>query len=99
MKKYILMAIISLACITVSAAEPKDTVAFTGTITKVVEDTNLTTTGKKTTKYYFLVSGYLIPTTKAAVEKYNLCKKYGAKCALDAVVNKKTREFKRIILG
>lgn len=82
-----------------NAAEPVDTVAFKGNIEKVITDTHTTAKGTKTTKYYFMSNGYLIPTSKTVAEKFVLCKKYGAKCALDAVVSKKTKKIKKIILG
>lgn len=84
---------------TVCNAEPVDTVAFKGNIEKVITDVHTTAKGTKTTKYYFMSNGYLVPTSKTVVEKFTLCKKYGAKCALDAVVSKKTKKIKRIILG
>lgn len=79
------------------AAEPKDTIVFNGNITQIVEDTQISTKGKKTTKYYFLVNSYLIPTTKSTVEKYRLCKKYNAKCPLYSIVSKKTKQTLKII--
>jgi len=99
MKKFILMAIISLVCLAVKAAEPVDTIAFTAPIEKVVVDVTKNTKGKEVTKYYFMSNGYLIPTTKTVMDKYNLCKKHNAKCALNAVVSKKTKSIKKIILG
>lgn len=94
----ILWAIFAIPVIC-NAAEPIDTIAFKGNIEKVITDIHTTAKGTKTTKYYFISNGYLIPTTKTVIEKYVLCKKYGAKCALDAIVSKKTKKIKKIILG
>lgn len=81
------------------AAEPVDTIGLKTYPSKVVEDVTISAKGNKTVHYYFLINNELIPTTKTVVNKYNLCKKYNAKLALDAVVSKKTRKIKKIILG
>lgn len=66
-------------------------------IQKIVQDETTTTSGKRTTKYYFLYGDELIPCSRNTVENFNLCKKHGAKCHLAMVVNRKTNR-KRIIL-
>lgn len=48
---------------------------------------------------YALINGELISTSRTVMEKIALCKKYGAKCALAAVRNKKTKSLIRIILN
>ena len=94
------MAIISLACFnSVKAAEPVDTLAFQANKYEVVEDVITNSKGKPTTKYYILADGYLLPTTKTVCDKIKLCRKHNAKCALNAVVSKKTKQIKKIILG
>ena len=78
----------------------KDTISISQTqITKIVTDTGVSSNGKKYTKYYAIVNGELVSISKAVVEKINLCKKYGAKCAIAGVRNKKTKSLTRIILN
>ena len=78
----------------------KDTISISQTqITKIVTDTGVSSNGKQYTKYYAIVNGELVSISKAVVEKINLCKKYGAKCAIAGVRNKKTKSLTRIILN
>ena len=78
----------------------KDTISISQTqITKIVTDTGVSSNGKQYTKYYAIVNGELVSISKSVVEKINLCKKYGAKCAIAGVRNKKTKSLTRIILN
>ena len=78
----------------------KDTISISQTqISKIVTDTGVSSNGKQYTKYYAIVNGELVSISKSVVEKINLCKKYGAKCAIAGVRNKKTKSLTRIILN
>lgn len=82
------------------AAVEKDTVAINqNAIVQLITDKGVTANGKERTKYYALINGELVSTSKTAVDKIALCKRYGAKCALAAVRNKKTKSLIRIILN
>lgn len=82
------------------AAVEKDTIAINqSAITKLITDKGVSAKGKAYTKYYALIDGQLVATSKTVVEKIALCKKYGAKCALAAVRNKKSKSLIRIILN
>lgn len=67
-------------------------------IKSVIQDETINSNGKKVVKYYILYAGELVQTSKNVAEKYRLCQKHGAKCALAIVKNKKTNR-KRIILN
>lgn len=96
----IILNVILIFCISGSAycAEPVDTITFNKKITKVIEDESVSAKGNITKKYYFLVDGELLSTTKATVQKYNLCIKHGATCKLYAVVSKSRKTIKKIII-
>lgn len=99
MKKFIIILLMIVVAISANAIE-KDTISISQTqITKIVTDTGVSSNGKKYTKYYAIVNGELVSISKAVVEKINLCKKYGAKCAIAGVRNKKTKSLTRIILN
>lgn len=97
---FILWGLIMIPAVC-KAAEPVDTVAFNNAkIEKIISDKYVTAKGKSTIKYYILTTDkVLVPISKTVYEKIQLCGQYGAYCALDAVVSKKTRKIKRIILG
>lgn len=99
MKKIILTMFLAIAAMSVTAEEVKnDTIPVKSEeITKLVEDVTTNSKGQKVTKYYFLIEGELMQTSRHVVETYNLCQKHGAKCQLAKVVNRKTNR-KRIIL-
>ena len=99
MKKIILTMFLAIAAMSVTAEEVKnDTIPVKSEeITKLVEDVTTNSKGQKVTKYYFLIGGELMQTSRHVVETYNLCQKHGAKCQLAKVVNRKTNR-KRIIL-
>ena len=89
-----------LALTTSAAAIERDTISVANNaIEKIVADKAVSAKGKEYTKYYALVNGELVSISKATVEKIELCKKYGAKCALAAVRNKQTKSLIRIILN
>lgn len=99
MKKLITILLMMVIAISANAIE-KDTISISQTqITKIVTDTGVSSKGKQYTKYYVIVNGELVSISKTVVEKINLCKKYGAKCALAGVRNKKTKSLTRIILN
>ena len=58
-------------------------------------------TSTKTPKYYCIYKNNLLTTSKTAYEKVKLCNKYGAKCALILIGNKKNKVFipKKVILN
>lgn len=92
MKKvfFIAMLFVSVAC------HANDTIRVNNAnISKVIVDNTVNTKGKKVVKYYFIYNGELVSTSKTVIDNYNLCKKYGAKCALALV---KSNSRKRIIL-
>ena len=99
MKKFIIILLMIVVAISANARE-KDTISISQTqITKIVTDTGVSSNGKQYTKYYAIVNGELVSISKSVVEKINLCKKYGAKCAIAGVRNKKTKSLTRIILN
>lgn len=99
MKKFIIILLMIVVAISANAIE-KDTISISQTqITKIVTDTGVSSNGKQYTKYYAIVNGELVSISKAVVEKINLCKKYGTKCAIAGVRNKKTKSLTRIILN
>lgn len=99
MKKFIIILLMIVVAISANAIE-KDTISISQTqITKIVTDTGVSSNGKQYTKYYAIVNGELVSISKSVVEKINLCKKYGAKCAIAGVRNKKTKSLTRIILN
>lgn len=97
-----MLAIFSLVCLNNSrAAEPVDTVAFNNAkIKQVISEKYINSKGKESVKYYIMtIDKLLIPITKTVYEKIQLCGRYGAYCALDAVISKKDKRIKKIILG
>ena len=99
MKEFIIILLMIVVAISANAIE-KDTISISQTqITKIVTDTGVSSNGKQYTKYYAIVNGELVSISKSVVEKINLCKKYGAKCAIAGVRNKKTKSLTRIILN
>lgn len=97
MKKIMILMLLTISL--AANAMDKDTIRIQQSqITKLVADSGVSPKGKKYTKYYAIVNGELVSVSKSVVEKINLCKKYGAKCALAVVRNKNTHTLQRIIL-
>lgn len=98
--KLTIILVVMLALAQAVRGAEKDTISIAQSqITKLVTDAGVSSNGKQYTKYYAIVNGELVSVSKAVVEKINLCKKYGAKCALAGVRNKKTKSLTRIILN
>lgn len=97
MKKTIITLMLAIASMgAVAATEKADTIKVDySKISSVIEDKTVNSKGKATLKYYFLYNKELIPTSKNVVDKFKLCAKYHAICAL-AIVKK--GKSKRIIL-
>jgi hypothetical protein len=92
-----LIFLISAFCIQARTTAQNDTVTVHNElIERVVSDTTVNSNGKTVVKWYMLYQHQLIPTSKSTVEVYNLCKQYGAECALAMVINRNTGK-KRII--
>ena len=99
MKKIIITIAIAAAQLAAAAATDKDTVSIDmNKIERIVKNETTTAKGKPTVKYYSIVGGTLVTTSKTVAEKIELCKKFHAKCALSAVRNRKTKAVIRIIL-
>lgn len=101
MKKLLTIVLMSVMTLSASAATPdKDTIEIAQSdIVRFVTDEVMTKSGNKGIKYYAIVRGELVPTTKTVMEKVALCKKFNAKCALAAVRNKRSKSLIKIILN
>lgn len=100
-KRHLMAAALVLSAICADSKEPaqNDTIPMKDfNEVKIVEDESVNAKGQKVTKYYVIHEGELITTSRKVVERVNLCKKYGAKCHLAIVVNKKNNK-KRIIVN
>lgn len=95
--KHLLMLLMLSFTLTASAAEPRDTIGIVDNIKQLITDEQ-TVNGKRIVRYYVVYNGMLVPSNRATVRAITLCRKYNAKCALAAVVNKKTKRILRIIL-
>lgn len=95
--KHLLMLLMLSFTLTASAAEPRDTIGIVDNIKQLITDEQ-TVNGKRIVRYYVVYNGMLVPSNRATVRAITLCRKYNAKCALAAVVNKKTKRVLRIIL-
>ena len=67
-------------------------------IKQIITNTTTNSKGKKVTKRYAVVNGYLCTISKTVVNKITLCKRYNCKLALGLVRNKKTHVPMRVIL-
>ena len=100
MRKLIFTLALCFITLGASAAVEKDTVAINqASITKLIEEPTKSKNGKEYIKYYAVVNGELVSTSKAVTERIQLCKKHGVNCALAAVRNKSTKKIIRIILN
>lgn len=89
-----------LCAINTHAATPNDTIAISlSDVSKWEAVEGLNTKGYKTVKYYCVYKTLLVSTTKTTMEKAELCKKLGAKCALICIGKKTKTGFlpKRIV--
>ena len=98
MKKFVIAALLLAGSMSAFAEVKNDTLSGDNTkVRELIADETTNSKGKPVTKYYFLYDDELISTSKSVAEKYNLCKRHGAKCLLSIVVNRKSNR-KRIIL-
>ena len=67
-------------------------------IKQIITNTTTNSKGKKVTKRYAVVNGYLCTISKTVVNKITLCKRYNCRLALGLVRNKKTHVPMRVIL-
>lgn len=95
--KHLFMLFMLAFTLSASAAEPRDTIGIVDNIKQLITDEQ-TVNGKRIVRYYVVYNGMLVPSNRATVRAITLCRKYNAKCALAAVVNKKTKRVLRIIL-
>lgn len=96
---FISLAILAAGLTEATAATEKDTVSISmNKVEKIVKDETINTKGKPATKYYAIVDGMLVSTSKSVADKVEICRRFKAKCALAAVRNKKTKAILRIIL-
>lgn len=95
--KKLLIALMFVVASNVYAGTPADTTRVDNArITNVIEHKTTNSKGAPTVKYFFLYNGELVSTSKAVVEKYNLAKRYNAKCRL--ILIKRGTNY-RIALG
>lgn len=94
MKKFLIIAVLFCASVNTIA---NDTIAVDmAKIERIVADKTKNTKGKEVIKYYAIINGELVNTSKTVAEKYALCKRLGVKCALVVV---RSRSSKRLILN
>lgn len=95
--KQIVILFMLVFTLTAAAATQRDTVGITDNIKQLITDEQ-TINGKHVVRYYVVYNGMLVPSNRATVRAITLCRKYNAKCALAAVIDKKTKRILRIIL-
>lgn len=95
--KHLFMFLMLTFTLSASAAEPRDTIGIVDNIKQLITDEQ-TVNGKRIVRYYVVYNGMLVPSNRATVRAITLCRKYNAKCALAAVIDKKTKRVLRIIL-
>ena len=95
--KHLFMLLMLTFTLSASAAEPRDTIGIVDNIKQLITDEQ-TVNGKRIVRYYVVYNGMLVPSNRATVRAITLCRKYNAKCALAAVIDKKTKRVLRIIL-
>lgn len=96
MRKLFVLFMLSFT-LTAAAATQRDTVGIVDNIKQLITDEQ-TVNGKHIVRYYVVYNGMLVPSNRATVRAITLCRKYNAKCALAAVIDKKTKRVLRIIL-
>lgn len=78
------------------AATPADTIRIqSSAVTKVIADNTTDSKGNAKVKYYAIVNGELVNTSKTVVERIALCKKHGARYTVAIV---KRGNNKRLII-
>ena len=95
--KILFIALLSLISTFGYSRTVNDTISIAQSeISKWIMDTST-----KTHKYYCIYKNSLLTTSKTTYEKVKLCNKYGAKCALILIGNKKNKVFipKKVILN
>ena len=95
--KILFIALLSLISTFGYSKTVNDTIGIAQSeISKWIMDTSA-----KTPKYYCIYKNNLLTTSKTTYEKVKLCNKYGAKCALLLIGNKKNKVFipKKVILN
>ena len=96
MKHFFILFMLSFT-LTAAAATQRDTVGIVDNIKQTIIDEQMVN-GKRVIRYYVVYNGLLVPSNRGTIRAITLCRKYNAKCALAAVVNKKTKRILRIIL-
>lgn len=98
MKRFVIVVLLLAGSMSAFAEVKNDTLSVDNAkVRELIADETANSKGKSVTKYYFLYEDELISTSKSVAERYNLCKRHGAKCRLSIVVNRKSNR-KRIIL-
>ena len=96
MKHFFILFMLSFT-LSAAAATQRDTVGIVDNIKQTIIDEQMVN-GKRVIRYYVVYNGLLVPSNRGTIRAITLCRKYNAKCALAAVVNKKTKRILRIIL-
>lgn len=97
--KHLLTSLMLLAAMSATAKVDTDTVGIDQSqIKQIVTNTTTNSKGRRVTKHYAVVNGYLCTISKTVIDKITLCKRYNCKLALGLVRNKKTRVPMRVIL-
>lgn len=99
MKRLLISMALCLTMVVAFAAD-NDTIGIDQSrIARFIEEPAVSAKGKQYFKYYAIYNGELVKTNKGVIEAVKLCDKYKAKCALAAIVNRKTKKIVRIILN
>lgn len=96
MKQIVILFMLAFT-LSAAAVTQRDTVGINDNIKQLITDEQ-TINGKRVVRYYVVYNGMLVPSNRATVRAITLCRKYNAKCALAAVIDKKTKRILRIIL-
>lgn len=97
--KHLLTSLMLLAAMSATAKVDTDTVGIgQSSIKQIITNTTINSNGKRVTKRYAVVNGYLCTISKTVIDKITLCKRYNCKLALGVVRNKKTHVPMRVIL-
>ena len=97
--KHLFTSLMLLAAMSATAKVNTDTIGIDqSNIKQIITNTTTNSKGKKVTKRYAVVNGYLCTISKTVVDKITLCKRYNCRLALGVVRNKKTHVPMRVIL-